>query len=60
MISKPIEPDHLPRNARISLGAALLFLGVIGVAVLQLVAASRDCRDAACANPAVQSALRSF
>ena len=60
MMSESTELDHLPRHARVSLGAALILLGVLGVAVLQVLAASRDCRDAACANPAVQSALRSF
>ena len=60
MMSEPAELDHPPRHARVTLGAALILLGVLVVAILKVLAASRDCHDAACANPAVQSALHSF
>jgi hypothetical protein len=61
MTPPPTEFEPLPRNARASLGAALILLGALGVALLQVVGGTRaECREAACASPVVQSALRSF
>ena len=49
-----------PRHARASLGAALILSAALGLALLQVAAGRLECREAACASPAMQSALRSF